>query len=107
MDADVYGPSLPTMVAPGAERTMAMDPATRTLKPVEHLGVRLASLGFTSQGAAIMRGPMASGLVQQLLLGTDWGAQLPLSNSLGAVLLTMTGQQLRVSSCCVRTIVHH
>ena len=34
--------------------------------------MKLVSFGFAGQGAAIMRGVMVSGLVQQLLLTTDW-----------------------------------
>ena len=59
-DADVYGPSLPTMVTPEV-RVMAMDPQTRALTPTEYEGVKLVSFGFAGQGSAIMRGPMVSG----------------------------------------------
>ena len=59
-DADVYGPSLPTMVSP-ALRVLKMDPATRALEPTEYEGVKLVSFGFAGQGSAIMRGPMVSG----------------------------------------------
>ncbi|KAK9808179.1 hypothetical protein WJX73_005681 [Symbiochloris irregularis] len=72
-DADVYGPSLPTMVSP-EEKVMRMDPATRALTPTEYEGVKLVSFGFAGQGSAIMRGPMVSGLVQQLLTTAQWGA---------------------------------
>lgn len=71
-DADVYGPSLPTMVSP-SERVMRMDPATKALTPTEYEGVQLVSFGFAGQGSAIMRGAMVSGLVQQMLTTTDWG----------------------------------
>ena len=59
-DADIYGPSLPTMVSP-PERIMRMDPRTRALTPTEYAGVKLVSFGFAGQGSAIMRGPMVSG----------------------------------------------
>ncbi|KAF2304563.1 hypothetical protein GH714_033591 [Hevea brasiliensis] len=55
-DADVYGPSLPTM---NSEK--------RTIIPTEYLGVKLVSFGFAGQGRAIMRGPMVSGVINQLL----------------------------------------
>jgi len=71
-DADVYGPSLPTMVSP-EHRVLQMDPETKGITPTEYLGVKLVSFGFTNQGSAIMRGPMVSGLVNQLLTTTDWG----------------------------------
>ena len=50
-----------------------MDPTTKALTPCEYEGVRLVSFGFAGQGSAIMRGPMVSGLVGQLLTTADWG----------------------------------
>ncbi|KAK9706064.1 hypothetical protein RND81_07G102100 [Saponaria officinalis] len=71
-DADVYGPSLPTMVSPD-NRLLEMNPETRTIIPTEYLGVKLISFGFAGQGRAIMRGPMVSGVIDQLLTTTEWG----------------------------------
>lgn len=71
-DADVYGPSLPTMVSPEF-RALEMDPETNTMRPTVYEGVKLVSFGFAGQGSAIMRGPMVSGVVQQLLTQADWG----------------------------------
>ncbi|EHA8591286.1 putative Fe-S cluster assembly factor HCF101, chloroplastic [Cocos nucifera] len=70
-DADVYGPSLPTMVSP-ENRLLEMNPETRTILPTEYLGVKLVSFGFTGQGRAIMRGPMVSGVINQLLTTAEW-----------------------------------
>ncbi|KAL3009477.1 hypothetical protein AAZX31_07G085200 [Glycine max] len=67
-DADVYGPSLPTMVSP-ENRLLVM----KTIIPTEYLGVKLISFGFAGQGRAIMRGPMVSGVINQLLTTTEWG----------------------------------
>jgi len=71
-DADVYGPSLPTMVSPEL-RILQMDPETKEIMPTEYEGVKLVSFGFAGQGSAIMRGAMVSGLIQQLLSQTNWG----------------------------------
>eukprot|EP00850_Spirogloea_muscicola_P021917 SM000268S09733 [mRNA] locus=s268:108051:111110:+ [translate_table: standard] len=71
-DADVYGPSLPTMVSPDM-RVLQMDAETRAITPTEYHGVKLVSFGFAGQGSAIMRGPMVSGVVNQLLTTTAWG----------------------------------
>ena len=60
-DADVYGPSLPTMVSPEV-RVLQMNPNTRQIVPTEFEGVKLVSFGFAGQGSAIMRGPMVSGV---------------------------------------------
>ncbi|KAK9862485.1 hypothetical protein WJX84_007765 [Apatococcus fuscideae] len=70
-DADVYGPSLPTMVSPEL-RVLKMNPETRTIEPLVYEGVKAVSFGFAGQGSAIMRGPMVSGVVQQLLTTTEW-----------------------------------
>ncbi|KAL6770742.1 HCF101 [Auxenochlorella protothecoides x Auxenochlorella symbiontica] len=71
-DADVYGPSLPTMISPES-RVLAMDPETKAITPVDFEGVKAVSFGFAGQGSAIMRGAMVSGLIQQLLTTTEWG----------------------------------
>mmetsp|Transcript_47156 Transcript_47156/g.119357 ORF Transcript_47156/g.119357 Transcript_47156/m.119357 type:complete len:560 (+) Transcript_47156:178-1857(+) len=71
-DADVYGPSLPTMVSPEL-RVLQMNQETKAITPVDYEGVKVVSFGFAGQGAAIMRGPMVSGVIQQLLQTTDWG----------------------------------
>ncbi|XP_021764457.1 fe-S cluster assembly factor HCF101, chloroplastic-like [Chenopodium quinoa] len=71
-DADVYGPSLPTMVSPES-RLLEMIAETKSIIPTEYLGVKLVSFGFAGQGRAIMRGPMVSGVINQLLTTTEWG----------------------------------
>ncbi|GKV06551.1 hypothetical protein SLEP1_g18429 [Rubroshorea leprosula] len=71
-DADVYGPSLPTMVSP-QYRLLEMNPETKTIIPTEYLGIKLVSFGFSGQGRAIMRGPMVSGVINQLLTTAEWG----------------------------------
>ncbi|KAG9459334.1 hypothetical protein H6P81_003842 [Aristolochia fimbriata] len=71
-DADVYGPSLPTMVSP-ENRLLEMNPEKRTIIPTEYMSVKLVSFGFAGQGRAIMRGPMVSGVINQLLTTTEWG----------------------------------
>ncbi|PIA65194.1 hypothetical protein AQUCO_00100586v1 [Aquilegia coerulea] len=71
-DADVYGPSLPTMVSP-ENRLLEMNPEKRTIIPVDYLGVKLVSFGFAGEGRAIMRGPMVSGVINQLLTTAEWG----------------------------------
>lgn len=74
-DADVYGPSLPTMVSPEI-KVLQMVPETKAILPTEYEGVKLVSFGFAGQGSAIMRGAMVSGLIQQMLTTAEWGASL-------------------------------
>lgn len=45
-DADVYGPSLPCMISP-ENAELAIDPETKVLTPVDYLGVKCVSVGFT------------------------------------------------------------
>jgi len=71
-DADVYGPSLPLMVSP-EKPILEMNPDTKNIYPTEYEGVKLVSFGFAGQGSAIMRGPMVSGLIQQMLVTAEWG----------------------------------
>ena len=69
IDADIYGPSQPTLLGTD-ERPEARD---KKLIPVEAQGVRLLSVGqLVSAGHALAwRGPMASGALSQLVEG-DW-----------------------------------
>lgn len=71
-DADVYGPSLPTMISPEVDVLM-MDAETKMITPIEYEGVKAVSFGYAGQGSAIMRGPMVSGVIQQMLTSADWG----------------------------------
>jgi len=74
-DADVYGPSLPTVVKP---KDTDLFQRNDLIQPLEMEGVKLMSFGFvpkrSDQDAAIMRGPMVSQVINQFLTGTDWGA---------------------------------
>ncbi len=74
-DADIYGPSLPTMVrVPHAKLYVDMN---QMIYPREYQGVNLMSFAFTGSGPedapAMMRGPMVSQVVNQLLTQTLWG----------------------------------
>lgn len=72
LDADVYGPSIPTMV--GLE---GAQPAVRDnlIVPLEAGGVKVISVGFLvdRDKALIWRGPMVHGVVKQFLEQVDWG----------------------------------
>ncbi|MFH0907532.1 MAG: P-loop NTPase [bacterium] len=74
-DADVYGPSLPTMVSPALTELYAV---ADMIQPLDYEGVKLMSFGFVPTGpggggAAIMRGPMVTQVINQLLTTTTWG----------------------------------
>nr|CAD1824197.1 unnamed protein product [Ananas comosus var. bracteatus] len=70
-DADVYGPSLPTMVSP--ENRFFLEPRNKNYTSDRVLGSQVGVFGFAGQGRAIMRGPMVSGVINQLLTTAEWG----------------------------------
>jgi len=58
----------------------------QAIYPTEYEGVKLVSFGYAGQGSAIMRGPMVSGLIQQMLTTTEWGGCLPAGERVRCVL---------------------
>ena len=70
VDADIYGPSQPTLLGTSEKPHAEND----KLVPVEAQGVKLLSIGqLVPPGQALAwRGPMASGALNQLIEG-DWG----------------------------------
>ena len=71
-DADVYGPSLPSMVS---IKDTDIYQQEGMLVPLEYENMKVMSFGFVNseQEAAIMRGPMVSQVISQLLGGVAWG----------------------------------
>lgn len=72
LDADVYGPSIPTLMgAQGARPHMVED----KIVPIEAAGVRMISIGLMiePQQAVVWRGPMVHNVVTQFLNQVDWG----------------------------------
>ncbi len=73
LDADVYGPSVPTML--GEPDVPAGNQAGKRLTPAIHWGIRVMSVGFfvEREGAVVWRGPMIHKLLQQFIEDVDWG----------------------------------
>jgi ATP-binding protein involved in chromosome partitioning len=71
MDADIYGPDIPTMFGAYEKPRMEDDQVI----PVEAHGVKLMSLGFlvSDDTPAIWRGPIIMGIVRQFLHQVAWG----------------------------------
>lgn len=74
LDADIYGPSIPTLMGVAGDRP-DVDEARQKMIPVESLGVKVISIGFMidPSDAVVWRGPMVHGAVQQFLHQVDWG----------------------------------
>ncbi len=75
-DADIYGPSVPTMFDITKEKPIPIEIGERTLiQPIEQYGVKVLSIGFFADPdqAIVWRGPMASRALNQLFSDTHWG----------------------------------
>jgi ATP-binding protein involved in chromosome partitioning len=72
LDADVYGPSIPTIL--GVTTLPEMDDNDRLL-PVVQDDLKIMSMGFfmTPEQAVVWRGPMLHKTMQQFLGGVVWG----------------------------------
>ncbi|MFT7519434.1 MAG: ATP-binding protein involved in chromosome partitioning [Kiritimatiellia bacterium] len=72
LDADIYGPSLPTMM--GVDESPMAD-ADRKIIPVKAHGVSCLSIGMMvpKEQAIIWRGPMVMGALRQFIQDTRWG----------------------------------
>lgn len=71
LDADIYGPSVPTMM--GTHERPAVD--GQKLVPVDRHGIKLMSIGFIvdPKEAMTWRGPMLNGALLQLMRDVQWG----------------------------------
>lgn len=72
MDADIYGPSIPTLLGITEAPTPKED---NTIIPVEKYGIKVISMGFflPKDKAVIWRGPMLNKMITQFLKGVEWG----------------------------------
>lgn len=104
-DVDVYGPSVPTLFnLPNSP--VAMN-AERHLVPHEVHGLKVMSFGFLLGDApAVMRGPLVTRYVQQLLHVTAWGPLdyliVDMPPGTGDVQLTVT-QSVRLNGAVIVT----
>lgn len=76
-DADVYGPSIPTMTDTEGFQPSAVqeDDGKEYIIPIEKYGVEWMSIGyFAERGQALIwRGPMACNALKQMILQVKWG----------------------------------
>lgn len=76
LDADIYGPSIPTLFDSENEKPLSVEVKGRNLmQPIESYGIKILSIGFFSNAnqAVVWRGPMASKALQQMLRDAHWG----------------------------------
>ena len=72
LDADIYGPSMPRMMAITGKPNSADG---KMLQPMENYGVKVMSMGFlvAEDTPMIWRGPMVQSALQQMLRDVAWG----------------------------------
>ncbi len=76
IDADIYGPSIPTMFGlEGAKPEVVERDGKHIMKPIEKFGIKLLSIGFMvdKSQAVVWRGPMVSSALKQFVTDCDWG----------------------------------
>lgn len=71
LDADIYGPSMPRLLALKGKPELI---SGRTLKPMEAYGLKVMSIGFLvdEDTPMIWRGPMVQSAITQMLREVDW-----------------------------------
>ncbi len=71
LDADIYGPSMPRLLALKGKPELI---GGRTLRPMEAFGLKVMSIGFLvdEDTAMIWRGPMVQSAITQMLREVDW-----------------------------------
>tara|TARA_R110001583_G_scaffold54837_1_gene167354 strand:- start:3897 stop:5078 length:1182 start_codon:yes stop_codon:yes gene_type:complete len=72
LDADIYGPSIPTLL--GLKNVKPSSDDGKLMTPLTAHGLHAMSIGFLvdEEDATVWRGPMASGAFNQLLNETAW-----------------------------------
>ena len=76
LDADIYGPSIPTMFDMEGARPMSINIDGKSkMEPIENYGVKVLSIGFFTKPdqAVIWRGPMAAKALNQMIFDAAWG----------------------------------
>jgi len=108
LDADIYGPSMPSLFH--LQKPAIHTNEFKMITPVEYKGLKLMSFGFLLGDApAVMRGPIVSNYIQQLVFQTDWRELdyliLDMPPGTGDVQLTIT-QSIKLTGAVIVT-THH
>ena len=75
LDADLYGPSIPTMFGVQKHRPLVQDVYGQAkIVPLEVQGIHLISLGniVDAEQAVVLRGPRLAGIIKQFINDTLW-----------------------------------
>jgi ATP-binding protein involved in chromosome partitioning len=72
LDADIYGPNVPTMMGVTRQPNVVKE---NRMEPVLSHGVKFISVGLISPGdkPMVMRGPMLHQIIRQFLQQVEWG----------------------------------
>ncbi|MDJ1500984.1 Mrp/NBP35 family ATP-binding protein [Xanthocytophaga agilis] len=77
IDADIYGPSVPTMFdTEDMKPQVTQKNGKNYIMPVHQYGIKLLSMGFLTgkaDEAVVWRGPMASSALKQFITDVEWG----------------------------------
>ena len=108
VDCDIYGPSLPTLLNINHQDILANEKGQ--LIPIQHNNMKVMSFGFLlGDNPAIMRGPIVTRYIHQILLNTDWGhldyLMIDMPPGTGDVHLTIT-QTIRLDGAVIITTPH-
>jgi len=120
LDADIYGPSLPVMINTSNQILKRSKQNPKFILPLEGpYGLKMLSFGHVnpdsgapgggSGGAAVLRGPIASKIINQLISATEWGRLdyliIDMPPGTGDIQIT-TGQSMALSGAVLVTTPH-
>jgi len=108
LDADIYGPSIPTLF--NLHETGVHANSEQQFLPNEAEGIKLMSFGFLAgDGPAVLRGPMVSQYMQQLLHNVAWGELdyliIDMPPGTGDIQLTIS-QSIQIDASVIVTTPH-
>ncbi len=108
LDADIYGPSIPTLF--NLHETGVRSTPDQKFLPNEAEGIKLMSFGFLAgDGPAVLRGPMVAQYMQQLLHNVAWGELdyliIDMPPGTGDIQLTIS-QSVQIDASVIVTTPH-
>ncbi|MGE4488197.1 MAG: P-loop NTPase [Kiritimatiellales bacterium] len=108
LDADIYGPSIPTLFNLHHPEVYSND--RERIIPVQADGLKLMSFAFlTGDGPTVLRGPLVAQYIQHLLHGVEWGDLdyliLDLPPGTGDIQLTIS-QTVHIDGAVIVTTPH-